>query len=199
MSQVQAAAAAVMAPKVALRKRRSVRFDEKCRVRPILHIANMSEIKSDLWYSRLEMKAMKQDCRSTMRSAAQRGISYTQNRAAFRGLELFHPKMSRRRERRRIDGWDLVLQEQAKQIFNGTRDVDRLGDLFSRLNAKTSQEARERASHDTDDLLQPEKTWEMPANGLPTEKMVTGASSTIKRRTTSAPSMAPLMERTFVY
>jgi hypothetical protein len=108
---------------------------------------------------------------------------------------MFHPKISRRREGRRDDVWDAVLREQTKQLLQGVKDNERMADLCAKTNFKTNQEAQERAARDTDDLLQEEMTWEMPAVGLPLE-------NTIARLTMPLPkvsSIPPLMKKTMVF
>jgi hypothetical protein len=177
-------------------KTKSVRFDERCRVRPIVHVNNLSEPTIRvLWYSRFEMKSMKEDCRCTIKLAAQRRSSFSQNKSAFRGLEMFHPKISRRREGSRIDVWDAVLREQSEQLFQGVKDNERMAELCPKINSKTTQEARERATRDTDDLLQSEKTWEMPAVGPPLENLITGSTMQLPK----ASSLPPLMKNTIVF
>eukprot|EP00980_Cylindrotheca_fusiformis_P012351 scaffold3031_cov102-Cylindrotheca_fusiformis.AAC.11 len=175
-----------------------VRFDPRCRVRPILRNTRLPEpVLADLWYTRTEMKRIKQDCRNAMKLAARRGISFSQHKAAFRGLEMFHPKISQRRELRRIDGWDLVLHLQSDNRFSGEKGRDQLGKLYARLNVKSAEEARERAARDANDLLQPEGTWEIPTDALPqVEKMITVS---ILPRNPTAATLSPLMERTSVY
>jgi hypothetical protein len=177
-------------------KTKSVHFDKRCRVRTIVHVNNLSETTIRvLWYSRFEMKSMKEDCRCTMEVAAKTRSSFSQNKSAFRGLEMFHPKISRRREGRRIDVWDAVLREQFGQLFQGVKDNERMAELCTEINSKTTQEARERAARDTDDLLQSEKTWEMPAVGLPLKNMITGSAMPLP----NAPSLPPLMSKTMVF
>jgi hypothetical protein len=130
-----------------------------------------------------------------MEVAAKTRSSFSQNKSAFRGLEMFHPKISRRREGRRIDVWDAVLGEQVQQLSHGDKDNERIAELCTEINFQTTQEARERAACDTDDLLQSEKTWEMPAVGLPLKNMITGSAMPLQ----PASSLPPLMNNTMVF
>eukprot|EP00526_Cylindrotheca_closterium_P016847 CAMPEP_0113628362 /NCGR_PEP_ID=MMETSP0017_2-20120614/14695_1 /TAXON_ID=2856 /ORGANISM="Cylindrotheca closterium" /LENGTH=322 /DNA_ID=CAMNT_0000538663 /DNA_START=333 /DNA_END=1301 /DNA_ORIENTATION=+ /assembly_acc=CAM_ASM_000147 len=139
-----------------------VRFDERCRVRPIKKLQSMDpEVREMLWYNREELKAIRKDCRNIVKEAlhqlkraqekqkkkqaqerkrqlqaignntptptAQQDKKQQQKEAAaaaakhlfppsaFRGLEMFHPKVSFKREGRRQDQWQMVLTAQAQQ------------------------------------------------------------------------------------
>ncbi|CAJ1964847.1 unnamed protein product [Cylindrotheca closterium] len=140
-------------------KKRVVRFDERCRVRPIRKLHTLEPaVREQLWYNREELKAIRKDCRNIMKEALrqlqkahlQEKEKMTMNNknnnnnkstkkqqqqqskakhlfppSAFRGLEMFHPKMSFKREGRRQDQWEIVLTEQAQQDMARTTNTNR--------------------------------------------------------------------------
>ena len=140
-------------------KERTVNFDERCRVRPIKSVKNMSQkIIQEAWYSREEMQLIKKECKQTIRFALQKGENIGSYQLNTRGLETFHPRKAKRRERRRRDAWDVVLGEQVTQKQNGSEDANFIAELCHELNKNSIKDALARAKQDRQDCIQLEKS-----------------------------------------
>ena len=152
-----------------LLKTRTVKFDERCRVRPIKSVKNLSQkIVQEAWYSREEMHLIKKDCRQTIRFALQKGENIGSYQLNTRGLETFHPKKAKRRERRRRDAWDVVLGEQMTQKQYGSEDANFIAELCQELNKNSIKDALAQAKQDREDFIELEKSGHI----FPSEKQL---------------------------
>lgn len=139
--------------------KKSVHFDERCRVRRITHLSNMSkETILSIWYFRDEMKSFKEDCKDEIRTLVKKKefqrASFYDTKTCPRGLETFHPKRSRTRLCRRRDVWEAVLGEQEVQYELGSVDSDFLAKVCSNVTGKSVQNALEQADMDEQALAE---------------------------------------------
>lgn len=131
--------------------RRQVQFLELVTVYDVLHIHDYSKQElTNTWYSKREIRAMKQKCKeeatqvtTNMHSYENEPLTipdqeplsdttntYQEPTTTVRGLESKTSFGSLRKKRHRIQAWTAVFMEQRRQLMEGFSDPESLADAY---------------------------------------------------------------------
>jgi len=110
---------------------KSVKFFPNVTVRPMCHVYDYSKKqRSTLWYSREELRNIRNDIRSTVRwMATERSVHDDANRCA-RGLEAFTVQGQSIKRESREGSRQAVLDEQDGQFLRNIVDSERLATCY---------------------------------------------------------------------
>jgi hypothetical protein len=120
--------------------KKSVQWKATCTQVLIEHIDDMSESEiRSIWYDKLDYRAFKKDCKDNIKLAREGNLKSI---ICLHGLEPMCAKRAAFRRASRINAWDVVLNEQYKQLRTGQQQSPELiAELYQEISLECQRYA----------------------------------------------------------
>lgn len=134
--------------------KRSIRFDERVRVRKTMPLTQFSEKEvQDCWYCDADFNEMRNQVRTAAHLIEQGLLDADTELICRRGAEDHAPTQAKSRRKTRDAARFVVLREQFQQQSEGTSDPEYIALLSRRRSAKSTKLARQVGLQDELDVL----------------------------------------------